>query len=127
MSDLTNEQIEELKMSRKSDAHSLKTNTRKGSRLAVNQQAAQISATSASASYGDGEALALQEAEGFVMGYVETSQAVTELVAVQIEAAREGFSAAICSSAPSGRQGEDREAFLQDFGARLRSLTGLTN
>lgn len=97
----------------------------KGSRLAVNEQAADIALTSATASYADGEALALQEAQGLVMGYVETSQAVTEVVAAQIEKARQGFSSAIRSGAPQARQGEDREAFLTGFSAQLSSLTGL--
>lgn len=96
----------------------------KTSGLAVNQQAAQISKRSATASYGDGEALALQEAEGLVMGYVQTSQAVTEVVATQIEQARQGFSAAIRSASSPVRSEGDREAFLTDFGARLSSLTG---
>lgn len=99
----------------------------KGSRLAINEQAAQISRASAGKSYQDGENLAITEAKGLVLGYVETSQAITEMVAEELERARAGFSEALSSCQPEAPATRDKESFLSDFRSELASLTGLTS
>lgn len=98
-----------------------KASKAKGSKLAVNEQAAAISLNNASESYNDGQKLAMDSAMSFVEGFCETSELVTEAVGQEIAKARRGFSRAIASGLQEAQQTEDRDAFLTDFTARLSS------
>ena len=94
--------------------------------LSINEQASNIAQNSAKASYGSGENLAIASAQHLVQGYLETTSAITAVVAEELGRAHEGFAEALESATVTGVQRKDKESFLKDFRQALQSRTGLT-